>query len=143
MQLAPRSEHLIPHSLSTIQAGPAAEVCDSFAMVDLNRLLTGDREGFVIYEVTGDSGAPHILPGHLVIVDTWLEPREGDWIAAEVDGLVAVKKFHHTRNGLYLVSQNPKYPPRKITEQNSFRVIGVITAHVGVHRHMAQIAMSL
>lgn len=131
--LAAHSHRSIPLALSPIQAGPAAEVGEDFRLLDVNALITGNREGFVAFEVTGDSGVPYIHPGNLIFVDTWRQPEHGQVVAVEVDGLVAVKKFERSRRGLYLVSANVKYPPREITAKNAFRVLGVVRGHLAVY----------
>src|SRR4051812_28277425 len=112
--LSPHSKQTIPMAFSMISAGPAAEIGEDFQGLDVNSLITGEREGFAAFEVTGDSAAPHIQPGYIVFVDTWAQAKNGDLVASTVNGLTCVKRFQHSSKGLRLVSNNEAYPPREI-----------------------------
>lgn len=124
--IATHSQQTIPLAYSLISAGPASEVGEDFKLLDVCALITGNREGFIAYEVTGVSGVPTIRHGALVFIDTWAEPQNGNVIAAMVNGLVCVKIFRHSPRGLYLVSKNPDYKPRKVTADDAFTVLGVV-----------------
>jgi|GEM_PF-5570625 len=132
--LKPRSARTIPYSLSPISAGAGIEIGEDYRDLDLNEFITGGREGFMMYEVTGDSASPDIRPGYLIIVDTWAEPRNGQYVASVINGLTCVKIFQQSTRGLYLVSKNAEYTPRRVTHQDSFRVLGVVRGHMAVHR---------
>lgn len=106
-QLRTHSKQLIPLALSPIAAGIAIEACEDSKKLDVAELITGGREGFAAWRVTGDSDMPVIQPGYIVFVDTWAAPRNGSMVAAMVNGLVCVKKFEHTPTRLRLVSRNP------------------------------------
>lgn len=127
------SKRRIPLAASPLSAGPAIEITGEHQMLDINELITGGREGFVAYPVTGDSMLDRIPPGSIVFVDTWAEPRHGSIIAADVDGLVCVKVFECSDRGLYLVSSNAEYIPRKITRNESFHILGVVKSHLALH----------
>jgi SOS-response transcriptional repressor LexA len=130
-----KSEHPIPMTNSYISAGNTAiEAGDDFFLLDINKLVTGGREGFVAFEVTGDSNVPDIRPGNIIFVDTWAVPKNGDIIAATINGLTCVKEFEFTQQGLYLVSKNRKYPPRKVRPEDDFSVLGVYCGHLVVRR---------
>lgn len=128
-----RSNKTIPTALAPIAAGPAVEIADEFYELDVSELITKGHEGYMAYEVTGDSRAPEIQPGNLVFVNTLLEPRNGSLIAARINGLVCVKEFQITHRHLRLVSSNEKYPPRDISEQDDFQILGVVKWHLGSH----------
>lgn len=134
MKLHPRSMQKIPLANSLISAGPAVEIGDDFHMLDVAELITGGREGFAAFTVTGDSAAPEILPGYTVFVDTFAQPRNGAFVAVVVNGLTCVKTFTADKHGLYLVSQNTKYPAREIHAEDSFHVLGVVRGALVVFR---------
>ena len=62
-------------------------------------------------EVRGDSMiGKHIFEGDLVIIEPRAEPKNGDVVAALIDGESTLKTLM-TRNGkTYLRAENPKYP---------------------------------
>lgn len=132
MRLNTHANKPIPMALSMIAAGPAAEIVEDYDLLDVNALVTRGREGFSAFEITGHSDAPHMLPGYIVFVDTWAEPRNGQMIAAVVNGLVCIKKFQHSHNGLRLVSRNPQYAPVEITPRDNFHVLGVVRGHLAL-----------
>ena len=134
MQLKPHSARTIPMATSMISAGLATEIVEDFQMLDINELVTKGRDGFVSFEVTGDSMVDNIHPGYLVFVDSWAEPKNGDIIASSVNGLTCIKIFQHSPHGLFLVSTNKNYLPRQVTAGDSFRVLGVVRGHLALYR---------
>jgi len=133
MKLKTRSAHRVPLALSLISAGPAAEIGEDFRLLDINELVTRGREGYIAFELTGDSAIPDIQPGNLVFVDTWAMPRNGDVIASSVNGLTCIKIFQNSSKGLYLISKNTAYKPREITEKDTFHVLGVVRGHLAIY----------
>lgn len=134
MTLHSHSTRKMPLSLSTIAAGPTSEVVDDFELLDLNEVITHGREGFIAFEVTGDSMVAEIHPGNLIFVDSWAAPENGDIVAASVNGQTCVKFFKRTNQRLYLVPANSSYPSREITQKDNFRVLGVVKGHLAVYR---------
>lgn len=134
VSLSPHKESKIPLALSMISAGVASEMVDDFHLIDVTNLITGGREGFIAFEVTGDSMIPYIQPGNVVFVDTYAEPHNGSVVACDVDGATCIKIFEQRKCGLFLVAANGDHPTREITEKNEFRILGVVRAHLGLHR---------
>jgi repressor LexA len=61
--------------------------------------------------VTGDSMiGRHIVAGDIVILELGPEPKEGQVVAALVDGETTLKTFLRKRGKPYLKAENPKYP---------------------------------
>ncbi len=88
-----------------------------------------DRAALV--RVDGDSMAPLIAPGDIVLVDLAAPAlfREGIWLVW-YDGLL-VKRVGRTRTGYLLLSQNPDYEPIHVEcgeagDENHFRLIGQV-----------------
>lgn len=131
--LAPRSHRTVPIADNFIAAGAAVEIGDSHTLLDVNALITRGRDGFIAFEVTGDSMIDHIRPGNIIFVDTWAEARNGDVVAATVNGLTCVKILQRSTRGLYLVSANADYTPREITARDTFAVLGVVRGHLALY----------
>jgi repressor LexA len=62
-------------------------------------------------EVEGDSMiGRHITPGDLVIIEPRSNPKNGDVVAALIDGETTLKTLVMRGNKTYLRAENPKYP---------------------------------
>lgn len=131
--IATKSQRKIPMALSYLSAGEASETTDDYELLDINELITGGKEGMVSYKVTGDSMLEYIKPGYIVFVDPYQEPKNGDIIVSRVNGKNNVKIFKASDNGLYLVSANKTYPPKKITKVDDFHILGVVKGHLAVY----------
>lgn len=124
----------IPLAYSLLSAGPAVEVCDEgYALLDVNALICGGRDGFLAFVVTGDSMAEDIRPGYIVFIDTCCVPRNGDIVAVNVNGQNCIKIFEQRPNRLYLVPRNAEYPTTEIQPSDSLHILGVVRAHLAVH----------
>ena len=124
------SDYPIPLALSLLSAGVGYEVSEDWEPLDINALITGNREGFIAFIVDGTSMVPSIRAGDLVFVDTWAIPKNGDTIVSNVNGQNNVKVFEDGNRGLFLVPKNGDFPERKITERDAFRIVGVVRAHL-------------
>jgi SOS-response transcriptional repressor LexA len=133
-RLATNSARKMPMAVSMIAAGSASEVVADYHLVDLNDLITRGREGFLAFEVTGDSMVPDIRPGYVVFVDSWADVRNGDVVAAETNGLTSIKIFQRQQNSLFLVPTNGDYRTHEITAKDEFRVLGVVKGHLAIYR---------
>lgn len=131
--MSTHSKHKIPLAVSSIAAGPAAWIGEDSTLLDVSQLITKGREGYLAFRVTGRSMTDRIQPGDFVFVDTYKEPRNGDLVAAEYNGLTCVKIFQSSRNGLYLISSNKEYPPRKIVAEDGLRILGVVRGHLALY----------
>jgi repressor LexA len=61
--------------------------------------------------VSGDSMiGRHILDGDIVVLEHGAEPRQGDIVAALIDGESTLKTFFQKNGKPYLKAENPKYP---------------------------------
>jgi repressor LexA len=62
-------------------------------------------------QVTGDSMiGRHIIPGDIVILEHSAEPRDGQIVAALIDGQTTLKTFLRRNGKPCLKAENPKYP---------------------------------
>jgi phage repressor protein C with HTH and peptisase S24 domain len=80
--------------------------------------------------VRGDSMAPTLQHGDLVLLDTSVESvKESGIFAVSVDDRVFVKRIQPRYDGsLQVVSDNPIYPPEKIsaTDAAAFKIVGQV-----------------
>lgn len=113
-------------------AGNGLEIADEYNDEhDPCEMITRGREYIMSAIITGDSMIPYIGHGFRVYIDPYAEIQNGDPIAAWLNGEVTAKFFELTDKGLYLVSGNNKYKPRKVVKKDDFRIIGKIEWFVG------------
>lgn len=85
-----------------------AEGCVS---VDIESLGFKPTRNTFALRVTGDSMiGKHVLDGDIVVLEHGPEPRNGDMVAALIDGESTLKTFLRKNNKPYLRAENPKYP---------------------------------
>ena len=96
--------------------------------IDLNRHLARNPVATFYIRVDGDSmqGAG-IFHGDMLVVDRSLEPADGKIAVCLVDGEFTVKRLKLETDCLYLLPENPDFPPLKVTENNQLTVWGVVT----------------
>jgi SOS-response transcriptional repressor LexA len=131
--MASSSSKPIPLAYSLLSAGPAVEIDDGYALLDVNKLISGGREGCVAFVVTGESMREDILPGYIVFVDTNKEARSGDTVVVSINGEICVKILKHEQQRLYLVPKNGSYPVREVQPSDSFHILGVANGHLAVY----------
>ncbi|MGH7443084.1 MAG: transcriptional repressor LexA [bacterium] len=111
--------------LGMVSAGPgllAAENVEDTLTLPRNFLRYGTGEVFGL-KVKGDSmiGAG-ILEGDLVMVRQQRTALPGEIVVALLGEEATVKYFQRRPDGIFLVSANPAYPPRKVGED--FAILG-------------------
>jgi repressor LexA len=85
------------------------------------------RNAFAL-RVTGDSMiGRHILDGDFVVMEHGPEPRNGQIVAAYIDGASTLKTFVMKGGKPYLKAENPKYPDlvpaQELTIQGVFKAL--------------------
>ena len=115
--------------LGSVSAGPgllAAENVEDTLTLPRNflRYQSGDVFGL---KVKGDSmmGAG-ILEGDLVLVRMQKTAEEGEIVVSLLGEEATVKYFQRRPDGIYLVSANPAYAPRKVGED--FQILGKVVS---------------
>jgi 3'-5' exoribonuclease len=93
-----------------------------------------ESEDFLL-RVTGDSMRDaHILDGDIVRVRPPAgEPREGDIVAAVINGDATVKRFHRVPEGVVLKAENPAHADIPVTPADDFSVQGVVVGLLREH----------
>ena len=124
----------LPYADGGIKAGFPSPAQDYLTeSIDLNKTLIRHTETTFYARVAGDSLADiGISDGDLVVIDKSLEAKNGDYVAAYIDGEFTLKQFQldEANQCAWLIPANKKYQPIKVTEENDFMVWGVITAAI-------------
>jgi len=108
--------------LGTIPAGfprDGVEEPEGYVTVDLSTIggQSFPSERFFAVTVVGDSMiGRHILPGDIVILDRRAEPRDGQIVAALIDGERTLKTFMVKGRKAFLKAENPNYPNLRPSE---------------------------
>ena len=84
-------------------------------------------ENILICKVSGDSmvGA-NIYSGDTLIVDTSSEPKNEDIIVVNLNDQTFVKRLIINSKGTYLYSENNSIKPYKVSNNDTFKVLGVV-----------------
>ena len=69
------------------------------------------------------------LTRDLVVVDRSLDPKNGDFIVAYIDGEYTLKEFKMDESGecAWLIPHNPDFQPIRVDRESNFLVWGVVT----------------
>jgi DNA polymerase V len=102
--------------------------------IDLSRDLVRHPLATYYVRVDGDSMAPLIHSGALLLVDRMVEAREGDIVVARVGDELCVKRLHIEECGrIWLLSENSAYGPIVIAEETDFEVWGRVMYSIQQH----------
>jgi repressor LexA len=118
--------------LGSIPAGPPQESwqeAQGCVSVDITTLGIKPTPRTYALRVKGDSMiGRHILDGDIVVVEHGQTPRNGDVVAALIDGESTLKTFVTERGKPYLRAENPRYP--KLIPAAELVVQGVMVAMI-------------
>ena len=115
----------------SIHAGfpsPAADY--SGDRINLAREMTPHPETTFYAHVEGDSMRDAgILDGDLVVVDRSLDPKNGDFIVAYIDGEYTLKEFKMDESGEcdWIISHNLDFHPIRVDRERNLLVWGVVS----------------
>jgi len=114
--------------IGSIKAGfpsPANDFLD--LSIDLNQELIKNKSATFYARVTGDSMENiGMCDGDLLIIDKSIAPQNDKIAVCVVDGEFTVKRIKIEKECCYLVAENNKYKPIKVTEENDFIIWGVV-----------------
>ncbi|MEK9740076.1 MAG: translesion error-prone DNA polymerase V autoproteolytic subunit [Flavobacteriaceae bacterium] len=65
--------------------------------------------------------------GDLLVIDRSLEPKDNKIAVCFIDGEFTVKRLKVEADCIYLMPENKKYPPIKVTEENELIIWGIVT----------------
>jgi len=113
----------IPAGMSTL----AEQNIEGHLALDLTSLNASKSSHAFALKVRGDSmiGA-HILDGDIVILEDRKSARNGDIVAALIDGETTLKRYVTERGRPYLKAENPRYP--NLIPARELKIQGVVTA---------------
>ena len=119
----------IPLFESRVQAGFPSPADDfSEGTLDLNTHLIKHKAATFFVRVTGDSMiGVGIFPGDILIVDRSLPHSSGKVVIAVVNGEMTVKRFKQEGDRVLLCSENDKYAPISVSEEEDFSIWGIVT----------------
>ncbi len=116
-------------SLPTIHAGFPSPAESFFERgLDIADLLIQHKEFTFFMNVEGNSmiGAG-IHDTDILVVDRALEAVDNSIIVAVLNGGFTVKRIQFREQEILLISEHPRYPLLKVTEQDTFSIWGVVT----------------
>lgn len=116
-------------SLPTIHAGFPSPAESFFERsLDIADLLIQHKEFTFFMNVEGNSmiGAG-IHDTDILVVDRALEAVENSIVVAVLNGNFTVKRIQFREQEILLISEHPRYPLLKVTEQDTFSIWGVVT----------------
>ena len=98
--------------------------------IDLHQLLIKAPAATYLVRANGDSMLnAGINNGAILIVDRSLEPKHGDIVIASIDGGYACKRLQ-LRPKVGLFSENIKYPPIFLKDEEELDIMGSVTAAI-------------
>lgn len=116
-----------PLYLMAIKAGfpsPADDYVEK--TLDLHEHLIRHPAATFFVRVSGDSMAPLITHGDILVVDRALTPYSGSIIIAAVNGELTVKRLVEQNGTTLLVPENQSYEPIALTPEIDCTVWGVV-----------------
>ena len=129
--LKPKEENLMGQWL--IEQGISAgfpSPADDFKeiRISLDKELVKNRDATFYARVSGESMVGAGLDdGDLLVIDRSLDAENGKIAVCLVDGEFTVKRIKKKGRKLYLVPENKKYKPIKLSDENELIIWGVVT----------------
>jgi DNA polymerase V len=120
---------IIPLSTNGISAGFPSPADDHLEdIIDLNQHLIKNKNATFFGRAEGDSmiGAG-IGNGDLLVIDKSLRPKNQNIAVCFLDGEFTVKRIKIEKETIWLVAENEKYQPIKVTSENEFLIWGIVT----------------
>ena len=119
----------IPFIKEGVSAGfpsPASDFLET--SIDLNKELSTNPLATFYIKVKGNSMIDAgINDKDVLVVDRSLEPQNNKIAICFIDGEFTVKRIQLEQDCLYLMPENPNYPPIKVTEENQLIIWGIVT----------------
>lgn len=113
--------------------GPTLAVENIEAVMSIPKGWAGAEEVFFL-RVKGDSMAPFILEGDLVLVRSQASADNGEVVVALLNDEATVKRFYRENHHVVLKPDNSRWETLRIKESSpSFRLIGKV---IGVYRRL-------
>lgn len=96
--------------------------------ISIDQEVVRNEEATFYARVSGESmqGAG-LDDGDLLVIDRSIEPKNGKIAVCCIDGEFTVKRLKVVEDGVFLIPENPKYQPIKVTEENELIIWGIVT----------------
>lgn len=96
--------------------------------ISLDEELIKDKNTTYYARVSGESMIGAGLDnGDLLVIDKSITPTNGKIAVCYVDGEFTVKRLKITKECIYLMPENDKYKPIKVTEDKQLLIWGIVT----------------
>tara|TARA_B110000263_G_C15239219_1_gene478545 strand:+ start:37 stop:474 length:438 start_codon:yes stop_codon:yes gene_type:complete len=96
--------------------------------ISIDKEVVKNKEATFYARVEGQSmeGAG-IDNGDLLVIDRSVSPEDKKIAVCFIDGEFTVKRLKVEKDCIYLVAENPKYKPIKVTSDNQLIIWGIVT----------------
>ena len=96
--------------------------------ISIDQEVVRNEEATFYARVSGESmqGAG-LDDGDLLVIDRSVEPQHDKIAVCCIDGEFTVKRLKVVEDGVFLIPENPKYQPIKVTEENELIIWGIVT----------------
>ncbi len=101
----------------------------------LPRSWVPGEEAFLL-KVTGDSMAPLIMPGDLVLVRVQPRVGRGEIAVVLIDEETTLKRVYEEAGGLVLKGDNPDFAPLRFSSSEAAELVQILGKVVGVYRSL-------
>ena len=121
-----KSLHLAQEKISAGFPSPADDFKE--LRISIDQEVVRNEEATFYARVSGESmqGAG-LDDGDLLVIDRSIEPKNGKIAVCYIDGEFTVKRLKVVEDGVFLIPENPKYQPIKVTEENELIIWGIVT----------------
>ena len=96
--------------------------------ISIDQEVVRNEEATFYARVSGESmqGAG-LEDGDLLVIDRSMEPQDQKIAVCFIDGEFTVKRLKVEKDCIYLMPENKKYKPIKVTEDNELIIWGIVT----------------
>ena len=124
----------IPYFLNRVRVGWPSPADDYVERpIDLNEYLIKNPAATYFVRVSGDSMIDaYISDGAILVVDRSVEPKHKSIVVAAINGSYACKRLL-TKPKVCLASENSKYAPIFIKENEELEIAGVVIAAINTY----------
>ena len=121
-----KSLHLVQEGISAGFPSPADDFKE--LRISIDQEVVRNEEATFYARVSGESmqGAG-LDDGDLLVIDRSMEPQHDKIAVCYIDGEFTVKRLKVAADGGFLIPENPKYQPIKVTEENELIIWGIVT----------------
>ena len=118
--------HLVQEGISAGFPSPADDFKE--IRISIDQEVVKNEEATFYARVSGQSmqGAG-LDDGDLLVIDRSQEPENNAIAVCFIDGEFTVKRLKVEKDCIYLMPENPRYQPIKVTEENQLQIWGVVT----------------